>query len=140
MKKTNGVYCKYFQKSRGDKASARNRLRPPLYVSLVHQVSFSFLLARRVFTVICFNFLGINICHEELVIPSNGQSHENSMRRCHGKALEGGHASIVPTDSRGRNAGQWARSVHPFVVVDDSVRRQHLFSLQKEKVTHTQQM
>ena len=68
-------------------------------------------LARWVFPVVLLDLLGIWITHEEFVVATDGQSKDGSVHGSHGESLKRRHTGVVSTDTRSRDAGDWARPV-----------------------------
>ena len=68
-------------------------------------------LARWVFPVVLLDLLGIWITHEEFVVATDSQSKDGSVHGSHGEPLKRRHAGVVSTDTRSRDAGDWARPV-----------------------------
>ena len=77
-------------------------------------------LARRILLVVSLNGTGIRIHVVQLEKDGSGKSHGSSVRRTHGKSLEGRHSLVVSGDTRTRLPGHWAGSKEPLVVVDES--------------------
>ena len=77
-------------------------------------------LARRILAVVLLDLLRVRICHEELVVETYAKSQNDSVGGSHGESLKRRHASVVSTDTRGRQTGHGTRPIQPLVVVHDT--------------------